>query len=166
MIFSCSVFLQILIACGIILILGPLCVWFISTYMHIPNGDYLSAYWVLGFTIATFCISLLSIPYNAVIISHENMRFFSYMSILEVCLKLGIAYCVSIFIQNRVIMYAALLFIVSIIIQLSYYLFCRVKFEECRVAIDFDRNIFKELGSFAGWNFFGDSFRNSSYSRE
>lgn len=154
-IFSSSVCIQLLLSGCIILLFTPICVWLISAKMNIPDEDYTSAYWVLTFSILTFCMNLVSVPYNAAIISHENMAIFSYVSIIEVSLKLGVAYLVSVFSENRVIVYAALLLFVSLIVQSIYMAYCRRNFEECRFSPRMDKKILEELGGFAGWNFIG-----------
>lgn len=41
-----------------------------------------------------FIINLISIPYNAVIIAHERMSAFAYISILEAVGKLAISMCI------------------------------------------------------------------------
>lgn len=155
LIFSSSVCIQILLSIGMILVFTPVSIWFINNKMNIPDGDYTSAYWVLGFSIVTFCVNLMSVPFNAAIVSHEEMSVFSYVSVIEVCLKLGISYLVTVFDDKRVIVYAALLLGVSVIVQTIYMLYCRRKFPECRISPRLNLRTLKEIGGFAGWNFIG-----------
>lgn len=48
-----------------------------------------AANWVFQCSTLTFCINLVSIPYNASIIAHEKMSAFAYISIFEAIVKLG-----------------------------------------------------------------------------
>lgn len=48
--------------------------------------------WTYQFSILTFIVSSFSIPYNALIISHEQMSVYAYISIIEVLLRLGIVF--------------------------------------------------------------------------
>lgn len=156
-IFSSSVFIQLMISLVVILALAPLGLWFINAKLNVPPDRYVAAYWVFGFSILTFCLHLLSVPYNAAIISHEKMAVFSYISLIEVSFKLLIAYCINLFAQNRLIIYAAMLFGVVLVIQLIYAGYCIRKFPECKLSLAYDRGLLKEIGSFAGWNFIGSA---------
>ena len=42
-----------------------------------------------------------------------------------------------------------------LIVRISYGVYCRVNFYECRYRPVFDRPLIKEMFSFAGWNFIG-----------
>lgn len=48
----------------------------------------------------TMMIMIASVPYNAVIIAHERMSAFAYISVLEVLLKLGMVYLL--FLRGRI----------------------------------------------------------------
>lgn len=58
--------------------------------MVIPSSRIEAAFWVYQFSIVTMMAMIVSVPYNAVIIAHEKMSAFAYISVLEVLLKLGI----------------------------------------------------------------------------
>lgn len=156
-IFSSALFIQMMISVIVIIALSPVGLWFINAKLNVQPDRYVSAYWVFGFSILTFCLHLLSVPYNAAIISHEKMAVFSYISLIEVSFKLLIAYSINLFPANRLIIYAAMLFGVVMIVQLIYAGYCVRKFSECKLSLRYDRGLLKEIGSFAGWNFIGSS---------
>lgn len=156
-IFSTSISIQLILCIIIITLCSTVGVWFIANKMKIPNGDYISAYCVFAFSIASFCLNLLNVPFNAAIIAHEKMSIFSYVSIVEVVLKLGVSFCIDLFSKYRLIAYASLLFIISLAIWLIYLCYCRKHFLECHTGPKFNRGLIKEMGSFAGWNFIGSS---------
>ena len=74
------------------------------------------------------------------------MKAFAYVSVVEVLLKLGIVYLISISPIDRLISYAILLTITAIIIRLIYTMYCHRNFEESKTKIVFDKAIFKEMG--------------------
>lgn len=156
-IFSSSVTIQI--AIGIILIfLGEtLGVWFLNEYMVIPPERIYAANWVLQFSIATFIINLISVPYNAAIIAHERMNIYAYVSIFEGVAKLLVAYFIFISTIDRLILYSALLFLVSLIVRYIYGYYCKKHFTECKFHFIWDSQLLKTMFSFAGWNFIGAS---------
>lgn len=154
-VFSTSLYIQILMVFIVTIILVPAGIWFISSKMEIPDDNYMTAYWVYGFSVATFCINLLSVPYNAAIISHERMSIYAYVSILDVVLKLTVAFLITTITNNRLIYYACFLFIGSFIIQITYIFYCKKKFSECSSKARFQISMVKEIGAFAGWNTIG-----------
>ena len=76
--------------------------------MVIPVERLVAANWCFQFSIITFAINLISVPYNASIIAHEKMSAFAYISILEAVGKLIIAWCILINPIDRLIFYAAM----------------------------------------------------------
>lgn len=156
-IFANSLFIQVSLILIVLTLLVPLAIWFIANKMNINPDMYVAAYWVLGFSVVTFCINLLSVPYNAAIISHEKMSIFSVVSIIDVSLKLGISYLIMFCGSYRLIIYAALLLLSSLIVQSIYMIYCRCHFDECKTGLSSDKSLLKEIGSFAGWNFIGSA---------
>ena len=56
---------------------------------------------------------------------------------------------------DRLVYYAMLMAAVVIVVRITYGIYCRLKFEECRYRFIFDGPLAKEMFSFAGWNFIG-----------
>lgn len=153
-IFSTSVNIQIGIS-AIILFVGELLgVWFLNTQMNIPSERMAAANWVLQCSLLTFCINLISVPYNASIIAHEKMDVFAYIGILEAVLKLVVCFAIVVSPWDKLIVYAILLVLIALIIRLIYGIYCGRHFEECKYHFVFDKPILREMTSFAGWNFF------------
>lgn len=155
LIFSSSVLIQFLIALLIIVLVETVGVWFLNERMTVPEGQLTAANWVLQFSVITFAVNLISVPYTAVIIAHEKMSAFAYISIFDAVGKLLIAYLISVSPTNRLITYSILLCCLAIITRLIYNIYCQKHFEECKFVLKFDKSITKEIFSFAGWNFIG-----------
>lgn len=156
-VFSTSMIIHIGLVIIVVIAAETIGIWFVNHKMVIPPERMCAANWVFQASVATFCFGLLSTPYNASIISHEHMGAFAYIGILEVCLKLGIILFVAHSPWNfdRLIVYSLLLLAVSISIRYAYWMYCRKHFEECRIQLSYDKQYFKEMGAFAGWNFIG-----------
>ena len=125
--------------------------------MVIPAERVFAANWVLQFSIATFIINLISIPYNAAIIAHERMNIYAYVSIFEGIAKLAVAYLIFTSTIDKLILYSFLLFIVSLIVRYTYGYYCKKHFSECKYYFIWDGQLLKSMFSFAGWNFIGAS---------
>lgn len=156
-IFSTAVSIQIILAIIVALIAETIGLWFLNTKMNIPIERIVAANWVFQFSIITFIINLISIPYNAAIIAHEKMSVFAYISIIEAILKLAIAILIRISPIDKLIFYAALICIVSLIIRAIYGYYCKYNFTECKYKLQWDSRLLKQMFSFAGWNFIGSS---------
>ena len=154
-IFSASVTIQIGISLLIIILAETIGLWFLNVKMNIAEERMTAANWVYQFSIFTFTISLISIPYNASIIAHEKMSAFAYISLIEVLAKLLIVYLLLISPIDKLIFYAILMFCVAIIIRLAYGIYCKKHFEECTYHFTFDKILLKQMFGFAGWNFIG-----------
>ena len=76
------------IALFVLIIMELVGVWYLNTYMNIPSGRMEAANWVLQCSIFTTLFTIVQVPYNAIIISKEQMGIYAYNSILEVVLKL------------------------------------------------------------------------------
>ena len=125
--------------------------------MVISPDRLFAANWVFQFSIVTFVIGLISVPYNAAIVAHERMSVFAYIGIFEALAKLLVAYLISTTAKDRLILYGFLLMMIALIVRLIYGIYCRRKFEECTYLLVYDRKLLKEMTSFAGWNFIGAS---------
>ncbi len=154
-IFSNSVNVLLLFGILILLLSETIGIWFLNTKMNIPSDSWLSANLVFQFSIFTFLVNFLSIPYNALIIAHEKMSAFAYISILEVILQLLLVFALFLSSDNRLIYYACFVFFVSIIIRSIYGIYCKRNFIECKITFGFDKKASMDLMSFAGWNFMG-----------
>ena len=149
--FSASVTIQLILSLIIVVLIESIGVWFLNAKMVIPAERMDAANWVLQFSIVTFVINLISVPYNATIIAHEKMSAFAYISILEVVCKLVIVYLQKISPIDRLVFYAILMCAVSVIIRLVYGYYCNRHFAECKFSFRFDKDLLKRMFSFAGW---------------
>lgn len=156
-IFSSSVTIQIGLALLIVLLAEAIGVWFLNAKMNIPDARMVAANWVFQFSILTFAINLISVPYNASIIAHERMSAFAYISILEAIGKLAIAFLIVISPMDKLIFYAILMCAVALIVRFAYGAYCKKHFEECTYHFIFDKDLLKRMFGFAGWNFIGAS---------
>ena len=155
-VFSTSVTIHIIIACIIFITAETIGLWFLNTHMNIATSRMTAANWVYQCSIFTFMISVISVPYNACIVAHEHMKTFAYISIIEVSLKLAIVYLLLILSFDKLIIYAVLLLCVSLIIRMIYGIYCKKKFEECTYRFHFNKKLFLEMFSFAGWSIIGN----------
>lgn len=155
-VFGQSLSIHLLIAILILILGETIGLWFIYEKVQIPTDRFSAALIVYHLSIAASMLSIMSVPYNATIIAHEKMSAFAYITILDVFLKLLIVYLLVIFPYDKLIVYAILLFIVQVINQAIYLSYSCRKFTEAKTWFIWDKSLFKEMASFAGWSLFGN----------
>lgn len=156
-VFSTALNIHIILAIVVFLILETGGIWFIKTQMNISPERMTAANWVFQCSIATFCINIISIPYNAAIIAYERMSAFAYISIFEVSAKLLTIYLLYIVVFDPLIAYALFMFSIAVVVRCIYGWYCKTKFSECRYSFIFDKVVFRDMISFNGWNFIGST---------
>jgi O-antigen/teichoic acid export membrane protein len=156
-VFDTCVSLHTIVAIAIIPILEILGLVAFYYYLNIPADRMNAAFWVLQCSIISLSIGILQVPYNALIIAHERMSAFAYISIIQSLLNLGIVGCLVILNGDKLILYTVLGLGVSIIIQLIYRIYSVKHFEEANnIRYSVRNSTFKEMLAFSGWNVFGN----------
>lgn len=153
-IFSTAINIQIVLAFLIVFLIETLGLWFVNYKMNIPENRVYAANWVLHGSALAFAVSLMNVPYNALIVAHEKMSAFAYISIIEVSFKLGIVYLLYISPIDKLVLYSILQAVVMLIICVIYCFYCIHNFSEARYHRVHDKELVKEMFGFAGWNFF------------
>jgi len=97
----------------------------------------------------------MQVPYNALIIAHERMHIFAYVSIVEAILKLLVVYLLLVISFDKLIIYGILMFLVSLTIASYYRIYVMRNYEESHFSLSFDKEIVKSMLQFSAWNLFG-----------
>ena len=154
-VFSSAVTIQIMLALIVLIIAEPAGIWFIENKLNIPAGRTDAAHWVYQFSLLTFVINIVSVPYNASIIAHEKMSAFAAIGIFEGVAKLGVAFLIVRSPVDRLVYYAFLMCLVAVSVRFAYTVYCRRHFDECRYSFVWDGKLLRQMSAFAGWNFIG-----------
>ncbi len=154
-VFRMSVNIHIVLAVVVVVAIELVGVWFLNNKMNIPADRMLAANWVLQCSVVAFAVGLFSVPFNSLIIAHEKMSAFAYMTIFDAVSRLLIIMGIYYYGGDKLILLALLLLAQSFIRQSVYWIYCKLKFEECSYQLIWDRQLGKEMFSFAGWNFIG-----------
>lgn len=154
--FSVTLQIYILIALIIIFLAETLGLWFVLNKLVIPEERLTAAVWIYHAAIISFLLTLITTPYMASLIAHENMNIYAYVSIIEAILKLVIVFLIQILPYDKLIVYAFFLTTVSFIITFIYRTYCQKKYQECKFQLIKDKQLFKEIISYSGWNLFGN----------
>lgn len=156
-IFSTLLIIHRSVALFLVVIVEIIGVWFLYNKMNIPADRMVAAFWVLQCSVLTSTISLISVPYNSLIIAYERMDAFAYISVFESIAKLGIVYSLLLLGNvDRLIVYAILMCIIQIAVRIIYGWFCRKNFSVTHSHMGFDKHLTKQMAVFIGWKINGD----------
>ena len=155
-IFSLCLLVFVALALLVAVVGEPLGLWFLDNKM-IVGGRLDAARWVFHFSILSFVVLVLRLPYQGMVIAREKMKVFAYISVFEALCALGIALALPHASRDRLVVYAGLMLASQVVVTLLYFGYCRRYYGECRYEFYWDRGRFAQLFSFAGWNMVGSS---------
>lgn len=152
--FNSIIVSYILLCFVIVLLLETIGLWFVLNKMTIPPDRLDIAITIFHFSVLTFVVSIMSTPFNALIVAHEDMKIFSYLSIIEGLLKLSVAFLLIYIVADKLRLYAILLFTVACIILISYYVISK-KLYKININLKIEKNKIKEIFGYSSWTLFG-----------
>lgn len=155
-IFSMSFLIHFSIGVVILLLGETIGLWYLNNKLVIPEGREFAAHWLYQLSIISCIISILYVPYNGLIVAHERMKAFAYISVMDSMLKLLIAIMIAYSPFDKLIFYGTLLAGVSFLDILIYFVYCRKNFKESILVFYWNKAIFKRMLEFAGWALIGN----------
>lgn len=154
-VFSMTIVVFLCIALLLLILLETVGLWFLNYKMNIPAERMYAANCVFQFSVFTLLMNVMTIPYNAAIIAWERMALFAYISIVEAMSKL-ICVLVLLFVAfDKLILYSAMIFFISIMLLIVYRQYSRGELRGCQFVWNWNPSLCKSLLSYAGWNMIG-----------
>ncbi len=154
--FSSALNLHIGVALLAVIIGETLGLWLFYEKLVIPAERVTAAMWVYQLSILNVIFVFTQVPYNSSIIAHENMKIYAYVGLYEAISKLIIAFLIQLSPIDNLVFYALLLCLNSIAIQVFYRLYTHKRYEECRFRIIKNKEIYRQLLGYSGWDMFGN----------
>lgn len=155
LVFGNAITIHALISLIIIIVSETIGLWFMNTQLVIPESRMYAAQWVYQTALVCMILGVMSVPFNACLVAHENMKAYAYITILDVLLKLGIVFVLDLTCIDKLILYSILMMATQILNQIIYMWYGKRCYEEIRFIPKYDKVIFKDMLSFAGWNLVG-----------
>ena len=154
--FVSAFWVHLIIAVIIFVLAETVGLWFLYNKLVIPDVRMDAAFWVYQFSVASAVLGITQVPYNASVISHEDMDLYAYIEIANVLLKLLIVYLLMVITIDKLILYAALYFAVSFGIAMYYRWYCIHYYEESHLTLTWDKEIVNKMLKFCGWDLYGN----------
>ncbi len=154
--FSVNLVLYLGVAVIAFALLQTIGLWFVNTQLAVPDGRFEAAKSLYLFASITFILSVFTTPFMAIIMAHEDMKIYAYISIVEAFIKLGVVYLLQYVEWDKLELYGLLVMCVGLINALMYVGFCLYKYDECQFKkFYWNFTVFKEILGFTGWTVFG-----------
>lgn len=100
-------------------------------------------------------LTIINVPYDAVMTSHENMLYYSVIGIFEAILRLFVAFACVYSSRDKLIIYGVLMACIPLITLTIMKFYCHRHYEECVISPRryWDWTMVKQIAGFFGWNF-------------
>ncbi|MCU4420507.1 MATE family efflux transporter [Acinetobacter lwoffii] len=155
-IFSTSVFLHIIIAIFICILIEIFGSWSLNSYIKIPLEKIEVATQVFHLSVISLFFLVITIPFEAMLMAKEKFGIYALISVIDVILKLILAYILIFFADNKLLYYAIGVFLIIAVMRLTYVLYVILNFVEARVKFYIERNFLKKIISFISWDLYGN----------
>ena len=138
---------------GIVLLVAGY--FFFNGILNIPEDRIFAAKVVYGSLIVSTMFTVMTVPYDAAMNAHENMKYYAIVGIFESLLKLSVAFACVYTNHDKLIVYGALMACIPLITLSIMRIYCHKNYDECIIATKryWNKGLMKEMTSFAGWNF-------------
>ena len=153
--FSICATIHVLIALGAVLLTETIGLWIVNHWTSIPAERMASANAIYQFAIIALVIQTIRVPLDAVVISHEKMSVYAFISILEALLYLTNAIILTHFGGDRLLLYGALITLSAFVLFFVYFIYVRFHFRQYQFKWLWDKQESLQVLSFSGWTLLG-----------
>lgn len=154
-IFNVSIVLHLVIAIVTVLLLISAMHPLFTSIFNIGSERIWAARIVYLCLIFSTFLTIINVPYEAVMNAHENMLYYSIVGIFESLLKLGVAYACVYTIGDKLVLYGILTTCIPLITLSIMKVYCHRHYEECVISPRryWDGTLVRQISGFFGWNF-------------
>lgn len=153
-VYNLSILLHFLLGVVIVLLIEITTPLLMKFMLNIDESQKEVAYLLFHFLSVSMFFTVITVPFDAVLNSYENMLFFSITGIIEAVLRLLLAFSLYLFSANRLEIFGLSTAAIALIVFLIKYIYCSHKYKDLYINIPSLKNkkLFVEIASFAGWN--------------
>lgn len=156
-IFNVSIVLHFIVAVIICILFAAAGYFFFNGILNISEDRLFAAKVAYVCLVVTTVLTVINVPYDAILNAHENMLYYSIIGVVESILKLLVAIACMFSSYDRLIVYSVLLATIPFITLTIMKLYCHKHYEECVIDLKryLKRPLMSQMTKFAGWNLFG-----------
>ena len=150
--FRSALAVQLILAVVIIVLAESVGLWFLYNKLVIPTERMDAAFWVFQSAVVSCLFTVLSGPFGAAITAYERMGAFAVISIVDAVLRLGIVLLLEYIHHDKLITYAFLLLLISLLNILFYVTYCKRRIPVVTIGLNWNRENLRSMFSFGGWS--------------
>ena len=155
LIFSMSIIINLVLSLIFVIVVEAIGLWFFEYKINIDPSRVFAAKYVFHLAVVSSVITIMTSPYDAVIIANEKFNFYAFSSILDAVLRLLAVILIPFLKGDHLIIYGCLLLFIAVIIRIINGFYCSKNFEESHFKKCWDKSTFSQMFSFAGWQSLG-----------
>lgn len=157
-IFSTCFIVNFCLAILLLILAETIGLYYIYHYLNVTENLFSTAVIIFHISTLTAVFSIINVPYQSLIAAHENFNSIAIIDICVTILKLIGVICLFLFESNRLIIYAWLMSVLTILSLLAYTQYCKKKWSEI-ITIHFikDKKAYKEIFVFNNYIVLGAS---------
>lgn len=150
--FSTALYAHVTMAAFICLLACTMGLWYVLNVLVVPSDRFEAALIVYVISILTTALSIIQVPFSAVIIANERMDAFAYIGIYDALARLAAAFSLTFCSSDKLIFYSICLLAANISVFILYLSYSNRMFNEVTFSMCHDNRIFKSIWKFSGWN--------------
>ncbi|WP_313659476.1 hypothetical protein [Acinetobacter variabilis] len=155
-IFSTSVFLHIVIAAFVCLIIEVFGGWALHSYINFPVDKIHVAIQVFHLSVISLFVLIVTVPFEAMLMAKEKFGVYALISVIDVILKLILAYILIFFANDKLLYYAIGVLLIVFLVRLAYVMYVSLNFIETKIKFIIEKYFLKKIISFIGWDLYGN----------
>lgn len=146
------------IICILVLFIGEtLGLYIVNYWISMPNERVFAANIVYQLSLMTFVLHFFRVPYDSIIVAHEKMQVYAYMSILEVFLQLLLVFAIIYLGGDNLIIYAVSVCTIALILLVFIKLYINKTFKSYFYKWNWSNTESLKILSFSGWTLLGST---------
>ena len=149
--FSVALTVHFALAVAVSVLLETVGVYLLNSKLNIDPTRLSAVKYAFHCGVVTMFFSITQAPYSAVIVAHERMSAFAWMSVYDVGAKLAVVFLLLFSPIDKLVSYATLLTCVSLTSIMIYRIYCIRNFTEARYRRVFDWSLARQMFSFTGY---------------
>ncbi len=155
-IFNTVLAIHIFLAICLLLIGGIIGTYYVNNYLNVQPGKISDALFVLYISLLTTAVSIVSVPYNGLIIAREKFAFATIIELTSILIKFGLVFLLLYSDGNRLRQFAIIMALVTVFCRIAYQAYCHINEREI-IKWNFNKRKeeYKSVFSFTGWSLFG-----------
>lgn len=129
----------------------------IKFYLIIPSHKIYLAFFILHcLTICSF-ITIITVPFNATLNAHEDIKVFAFANIIDSLLKFCLAWFLLYYAGNRLKLYAILIILITLLSSSIIIIYCKRHYNEVNFYFRpiTNYNYFKQITAYSFWIILG-----------